>query len=107
MAPDVVPGILCKVNLPIRDKQAIKICKLILAVHNAIEITEEKLTLFQSLFKAKEDAFAIRWEKDGKSGYMPSYQMDWGAYKMHKHKGGTFSNFKDKNFIAPYYKRVC
>lgn len=65
----------------------------------SFEITEEKLTLFQSLFKAKEDAFAVRWEKDGKSGYMPSYQMDWEAYKMHKKKGGTFSNFKDKTLL--------
>ncbi|MBV7533785.1 DEAD/DEAH box helicase [Chitinophaga sp. sic0106] len=65
----------------------------------SFEITEEKLALFQSLFKAKEDAFAVRWEKDGRSGYMPSYQMDWEAYKTHKKKGGTFSNFKDKTLL--------
>jgi hypothetical protein len=29
--------------------------------------------LFSSLFKGREDVFAIRWEKGAKSGYMPAY----------------------------------
>ena len=33
--------------------------------------------LFNSLFKGREDVFAIRWERDDKNGYMPAYILDW------------------------------
>lgn len=65
----------------------------------SLEITEEKLDLFQCLFKGREDAFAVRKEKDGKSGYITCYQLDWEAYKTHKQKGGTFQNFKNKTLV--------
>ncbi|MCB5271212.1 MAG: hypothetical protein LHW56_05135 [Candidatus Cloacimonetes bacterium] len=48
---------------------------------------EEKILLFQCLFKGRNDAFAIRWTgKDGKSGYSPACYNDWklgvcGKYK--------------------------
>lgn len=45
---------------------------------------------FKSLFKGREDIYAIRWEKDNKSGYMPAYKVDWNDYKIHKSKGGSY-----------------
>ena len=38
---------------------------------------EYDLEIFKSIFKGREDVFAIRWERDGKSGYMPAYHLDW------------------------------
>src|ERR1700681_2982492 len=41
---------------------------------------EEKISLFRSLFRGREDVYAIRWEgKGGKSGYSPAGVMDWRA----------------------------
>jgi superfamily II DNA or RNA helicase len=39
-----------------------------------------KIALFRSLFRGREDVYAIRWEgKGGKSGYSPAAAMDWRA----------------------------
>ena|SRR5215472_4129391 len=39
-----------------------------------------KIALFRSLFRAREDVYAVRWEgKAGKSGYSPAAAMDWRA----------------------------
>src|SRR5215472_2333117 len=39
-----------------------------------------KIALFRSLFRAREDVYAVRWEgKGGKSGYSPAAAMDWRA----------------------------
>lgn len=41
---------------------------------------EEKIALFQRLFRGRQDVYAIRWEgKCGKSGYSPAAAMDWRA----------------------------
>ena len=41
---------------------------------------EEKITLFRSLFRGREDIYAVRWEgKGGRSGYSPAGVMDWRA----------------------------
>ncbi|MGF7231719.1 TOTE conflict system archaeo-eukaryotic primase domain-containing protein [Arachidicoccus sp.] len=37
---------------------------------------KENLNLFKSFFKGRDDVFAIRWEKENKSGYMPAYFYD-------------------------------
>ena len=58
-----------------------------------------KINLFRSLFKGREDVFAIRWEKGAKSGYMPSYFYDPYVYRLHKIKGGTFQNYADKSYL--------
>ena len=60
----------------------------------------EQIALFTSLFKGREDVFAIRWEKDNKSGYTPAYFYDPYLYRMHKMKGGTFKNYEDKQYLA-------
>ncbi len=65
-----------------------------------IQYSENKrLNLFKSLFKGREDVFARRWEKGNKSGYMPAYYYDRYMYRLHKMKGGTFKNYKDKALL--------
>ena len=58
----------------------------------------EKLTIFKHLFKGREDVFALHWQKENKSGYMPAYQYEPYMYRLHKMKGGTFKDYKDKTF---------
>ncbi|MCZ2248219.1 MAG: DEAD/DEAH box helicase [Bacteroidia bacterium] len=57
------------------------------------------IQLFKSVFKGREDVFAIRWEKGNKSGYMPAYHYDPYMYRAHKMKGGTFQNYNDKTYL--------
>jgi len=64
-----------------------------------ITISEEQLHLYISLFRGREDVYARRWEKAGKSGYTPAYKFDWNEYILHKAKGGNFQNFKNKEKI--------
>ncbi len=41
---------------------------------------EVKLALFRSLFRGREDVYAVRWEgKAGRSGYSPASVRDWKA----------------------------
>lgn len=63
------------------------------------DFSNHNIPLFRSLFKGREDVFAIRWEKGAKSGYMPAYFYDPYRYKVHVIKGGTFQNFTDKSYL--------
>lgn len=63
------------------------------------QILNRQLVLFRSLFKGREDVFAVHWEKGGKSGYMPAYFYDPYRYRAHKIKGGTFQNYTDKTYL--------
>lgn len=65
-----------------------------------------QINLFKSLFKGREDVFAIRWEKDGKKGYMPAYDMDWNEYKAHKAAGGSLKDFKNKEHSKLTNERI-
>jgi len=58
-----------------------------------------QIQFLKSLFIGREDVFAIRWEKSGKSGYMPSYQYDPFHYRAHKMNGGTFANSPHNNYL--------
>lgn len=58
-----------------------------------------KLKLFKSLFKGREDVFAIRWEKQNKSGYMPAYQYDRYMYRLHQMSGGSFKDYEEKTYL--------
>ena len=68
-------------------------------------ISTKQIDLFQSLFKGREDVYAVRWEKNDRSGYMPAYDVDWGRYEKHKALGGTFQNFRHKT-LAPFTPEV-
>ena len=57
-----------------------------------------QLNLFRSLFRGREDVFAIRWEKGSKTGYMPSYKFDPHMLRVHKIGGGTFQNYENKSY---------
>lgn len=61
-------------------------------------MTIDQIRLFQSLFKGRDEVFAIRWEKDGKSGYTPAYDLNWDEYARHKASGGNLNDFP-KNFL--------
>ena len=61
--------------------------------------TNDNLELYKSLFKGRSDIYAVRWEKDGRSGYMPAYKVDWTDYNMHKAQGGTFKDYKNKEHL--------
>ena len=60
-------------------------------------IKTEHINLFKSVFKGREDVFAVRWEKGNKSGYMPACPFDPYFYRMHKSKDG---NFNDKTYLT-------
>lgn len=51
-------------------------------VRNPVVATaEQRIVLFRSLFRGREDVYAIRWENaDGRSGYMPKADRDWKSY---------------------------
>ena len=43
--------------------------------------TQQKIELFRSLFRGRDDVYAVRWESpDGRHGYSPVSQRDWKAY---------------------------
>lgn len=62
-------------------------------------IRTEDIAIFKSLFRGREDIFAIRWEKGNKSGYVPAYQFDPYHYKLHQIKGGSFNNYSEKEYL--------
>ena len=72
---------------------------------NILKVAQEnpnignQLSVYRSLFKGREDVFAIHWQKGNKSGYMPSYQYDPYMYRLHKMQGGTFKNYEDKTYL--------
>jgi hypothetical protein len=50
------------------------------ATINAKSSPEEKVKLFRSLFRGREDVYAVRWEgRNGKVGYSPAHRRVWGA----------------------------
>jgi hypothetical protein len=61
---------------------------------------KSQVDLFKSIFKGREDIFAVRWEKGSKSGYMPAYFYDKYRYRTHMMKGGTFQNFTEKAYLS-------
>ncbi|MCG8390924.1 MAG: hypothetical protein MJA30_35575 [Cytophagales bacterium] len=55
---------------------------------------QNEINLFRSLFKGREDVFAIYWQKGKRRGYMPAHDYDSYLYRIHKMKGGSFKNFE-------------
>ena len=64
-----------------------------------------KIQLFASIFRGRNDIYAVRWEKEKRSGYMPAYEIDWSEYQNHKAKGGTFKDYKNKEYL-PFDNRA-
>lgn len=63
-----------------------------------MQVTQSHVDTYKSLFRGREDVYAVRWEKDGRSGYMPAYKVDWDDYNRHKTAGGTFANYAKKEY---------
>lgn len=63
-----------------------------------MNFTHNHIRLYRSLFKGREDVFAIHWSKGLKSSYMPAYEYDPYLYKQHRFKGGSFKDFKEKRY---------
>ena len=64
---------------------------------NKIELsTHEKLSIYKDYFKGRSDCYAIRWEKDGKSGYAPSYSKEARFLSKDEKKKVPFKNRYDK-----------
>lgn len=55
--------------------------------------------MYKSLFRGRTDIYAVLLEKDGRSGYMPAYKVDWTDFNKHKAQGGTFKDYKNKEFL--------
>lgn len=60
---------------------------------------KQNIKLYKSLFRGRTDIYAVRWENDGRSGYMPAYKVDWSDYNKHKAQGGTFKDYKNKEHL--------
>lgn len=58
------------------------------------------------LFRGREDVFAVRWEKDSKTGYMPAYDLNWDEFAKHKLRGGTLKDFPHKQFSKLSEQRI-
>lgn len=69
-------------------------------------IINDHIQLFMSLFKGRQDVFAVRWEKETKSGYMPAYDINWEEFSKHKAKGGTLKDFNNKKYSRFTDQRV-
>lgn len=64
-----------------------------------MSVERGNIELFKSLFRGRNDLYAVRWEKDDRSGYMPAYKVDWTDYQKHKAQGGSFKDFKNKEYL--------
>ena len=64
-----------------------------------MQISQSHIDIYKSLFRGRKDVYAVRWEKDGRSGYMPAYKVDWDDYNRHKSSGGTFTNYTKKEYL--------
>ncbi len=59
----------------------------------------QNIELFMSRFRGRTDAYARRWDKDGRSGYSPAYEFNWDEFMSHKRRGGSLKDFQNKRLI--------
>lgn len=64
-----------------------------------MKFDKDKIEIFKSLFRGRQDVYAVRWEKRDRSGYMPAYKVDWSDYNKHRAKGGTFKDYDKKEYL--------
>ena len=50
-------------------------------------ISQERIQLFRSLFRGRDDVYASRWESNGKSNYSPARKHDWDSHVLDKSTG--------------------
>ncbi|MCK4920502.1 MAG: DEAD/DEAH box helicase [Bacteroidales bacterium] len=62
---------------------------------------ELNIELYKSLFRGRTDLYAVRWNREGRSGYMPAYKVNWDDYNKYKAQGGIFKDYKNKEHL-PY-----
>ncbi|MEI7512998.1 MAG: DEAD/DEAH box helicase family protein [bacterium] len=60
---------------------------------------QDKLELYKSIFRGRDDVYPRRWEKEGKSGWSPAYSFDWNEFNAHRATGGTIKNFENKKLL--------
>ncbi len=63
---------------------------------------DAEIQLLKSVFKGREDIFALRWEKANKS--MSAYSYVPYMYRLHKQRGGTFKDYKDKTYLKLLFR---
>lgn len=63
------------------------------------KISSAQLTLYLSLFKGRLNTYARRWEKGGRSGYSPAYDVDWTNWNVFKAEGGLMKDYPDKTLM--------
>ena len=54
---------------------------------NNTSSTQEKIALFRSLFRGRDDVYPVRWQaKDGRQGYSPACRHEWNKIYCEKPK---------------------
>lgn len=66
---------------------------------------DDRVNIFKSLFRGRNDVYAERWERNGKSGYRPVYNVDWNGFQEFVAQGGTFAVYSKKSY-APLDDKV-
>ena len=60
----------------------------------------QRITLFRTLFRGREDVYARRWENaDGRSGYVPAALKDWKAINRSRPEGRKKVDQKTRRFL--------
>ncbi len=64
------------------------------------ERARQRIALFRSLFRGREDAYARRWENaDGRHGYMPAVVKDWKAINKSRPEDRKKVDQKTRKFL--------
>lgn len=60
--------------------------------------SDNKLQLYRSLFRGRDDVFAKRSPTTG--SYFPDYTLNWDEFNVHKANGGRMATFKNKTLTT-------
>ena len=72
-----------------------------------VATAEQRIALFRSLFRGREDVYAIRWENsDGRSGYMPKADRDWKSY-LERERAGPKKVDRQTRSYRPLTDEYC
>lgn len=62
-------------------------------------ISPDQIKLYRSIFLGREDIYAVRWEKNWRSWYMPAYDFDWNEFSTHRAQWWTIKDFWNKTLL--------